>query len=169
MSDVANKNMLSPVGFRFTLQRAPELNFFVQSVNLPGIEFSAIEQPTPFRNIPIPSDKISFSTLDITFKIDEDMINYTTIFEWITNLGFPKEFKQYRQLEKQPPESGKGICSDANLMILSSSMNPNISIDIQDIFPISLSAIELNTRDTSIEYVEATASFSFLNYTIKKL
>ena len=165
MVEVINKNMLSPTGFKFTISRTPHLNFFIQSVTLPGINFSATEQPNPFRNIPIPSDKITFGDLDVTFKVDEDMKSYIEIFDWITGMGFPNDYNQYKSLH----DSREGIYSDANLMILSSAMNGNISIDIQDLFPVTLSSIELNTRDTSIEYIEATASFRFLNYTFRKI
>jgi hypothetical protein len=32
-----NKNFLSPLNFRFQIKKAPHVNFFVQSVNIPAI------------------------------------------------------------------------------------------------------------------------------------
>lgn len=165
---IQNKNMLSPVGFRFNVNRLPEMNFFVQSVTLPGITMGGTEQPTPLRQVPIPGDRVTYSELDVSFKIDEDMINYISIFKWIRALGFPDDTEQYQQLDSESQLTG-GIYSDGNLIILSSAMNPNIRIDIFDMFPISLSPIEMNTRDTSIEYLEATVSFRFLNYDFVRL
>lgn len=165
---IQNKNMLSPVGFRFNVNRLPEMNFFVQSVTLPGITMGGTEQPTPLRQVPIPGDRVTYSELDVSFKIDEDMINYISIFNWIRALGFPDDTEQYQQLDSESQLTG-GIYSDGNLIILSSAMNPNIRIDIFDMFPISLSPIEMNTRDTSIEYLEATVSFRFLNYDFVRL
>lgn len=162
--DITNKNMLSPVGFNFTINRLPSLNFFVQGVTLPGITLGSAEQPTSLRSVPIPGDRITYSEFDVNFKIDEDMTNYIALFKWIRALGFPDDFTQYQDLDSNPTFSGESIYSDGNIMVLSSAMNPNIRIDIFDMFPTSITPIEFNTRDTSIEYLDATVSFRFLNY-----
>jgi hypothetical protein len=161
--EISNKNMLSPVGFNFTINRLPSMNFFVQGVTLPGITLGTMEQPTALRALPTPGDRITYSEFDVNFKIDEDMTNYIALFKWIRALGFPDNFDQYKEIDNSP-FTGEGIYSDGNIMVLSSAMNPNIRIDIFDMFPTSLTPIEFNTRDTSIEYLEATVSFRFLNY-----
>ena len=169
MTDITNKNMLSPVGFQFNISRMPTMNFFVQSVTLPGITLSSLDQQTPLRLVPTPGDKIEYSELEVIFKVDEDMKNYIEVFEWIRALGFPDSTDQYKELEDQPSFSGGGIYSDATLTILSSAMNPNIRIEIQDLFPVSLTPIEMSAINPDIEYIESTASFRFLNYSFLKL
>lgn len=169
MSEVLNKNMLSPIGFQFSIQRLPTMNFFVQSVTLPGITASTIDQVTPLRSIPTPGDKIEYSELEVVFKIDEDMRNYIEVFEWIRALGFPDTFDQYKELDDQPSFTGGGIYSDASLTILSSAMNPNVRIEIQDLFPISLTPIEMSATNSDVEYIEATATFRFLGYSFKRI
>lgn len=169
MSEVLNKNMLSPIGFQFSIQRLPTMNFFVQSVTLPGITASTIDQVTPLRSIPTPGDKIEYSELEVIFKIDEDMRNYIEVFEWIRALGFPDTFDQYKELDDQPSFAGGGIYSDASLTILSSAMNPNVRIEIQDLFPISLTPIEMSATNSDVEYIEATATFRFLGYSFKRI
>lgn len=169
MSEVLNKNMLSPIGFQFSIQRLPTMNFFVQSVTLPGITASTIDQVTPLRSIPTPGDKIEYSELEVIFKIDEDMRNYIEVFEWIRALGFPDTFDQYKELDDQPSFTGGGIYSDASLTILSSAMNPNVRIEIQDLFPISLTPIEMSATNSDVEYIEATATFRFLGYSFKRI
>lgn len=49
-----NINFLSPLGFKFVLARAPNLNFFVTDVNLPSITLGFIETPTPFKILEFP-------------------------------------------------------------------------------------------------------------------
>jgi len=164
-----NNNMLSPVGFSFQIKKTPNINFFVQSVTLPGITLGQIDVPNQLKVVPVPGDHITYGDLDVTFKINEDMSNYLEIFSWITALGFPDNPGQYRSIEQRPSFSGDGIYSDASLTILSSAMNPSMRVEITDAFPTSLTPITLDTRDTSIEYIEATASFRFLNYTFKRL
>ena len=169
MTDITNKNMLSPVGFQLNIQRLPTLNFFVQSVTLPGITATTLDQQTPLRLVPTPGDKIEYSELEVIFKVDEDMKNYIEVFEWIRSLGFPDENEQYSQLEDQEDGSGAGIYSDATLTVLTSAMNPNIRIQIDDLFPTSLSSIEMSAVNPDIEYIEATASFRFLRYSFVRL
>jgi hypothetical protein len=164
-----NNNMLSPVGFSFQIKKTPNINFFVQSVTLPGITLGQIDVPNQLKVVPVPGDHITYGDLDVTFKINEDMSNYLEIFSWITALGFPDNPGQYRSIEQRPSFSGDGIYSDASLTILSSAMNPSMRVEITDAFPTSLTPITLDTRDTSIEYIEATVSFRFLNYTFKRL
>ena len=170
MVDITNKNMLSPLGFQLNIQKLPLLNFFVQSVSLPGITATTLDQQTPLRLIPTPGDKIEYSELEVVFKVDEDMRNYIEVFEWIRGLGFPDENEQYSELQPDPATySGEGIYSDATLTILTSAMNPNVRIQINDLFPISLSPIEMSAVNPDVEYIEATASFRFLRYSFVRL
>ena len=164
-----NKNMLSPVGFDFRINKTPDLNFFVQSVVLPGVNIGTYDMPTPFKTIPIPGDHITYGELDVTFKINETLSNYIEIFNWITGLGFPNDFDEYANLKNRPIFTGKGIESDATLTILSSAMNPIVRVEIKDLFPITITPLELSSTDTSIEYLNGTVSFRFLNYKISSI
>ncbi len=61
-------NFLSPINFRFFLRRAPNLNFEVQRVNIPGIRMGHIMLPGPILAVPEPGDHILYNELDIEFK-----------------------------------------------------------------------------------------------------
>jgi hypothetical protein len=164
-----NKNMLSPVGFSLNIKKTPELNFFVQAVTLPGITIGSYDQPTPFKILPTIGDHITYGDLDVTFKVNEDLGNYIQIFNWITQIGFPDNFDQHKAIANKNKASGDGIYSDATFMLLSSAMQPIIQVEIQDMFPVSLTSLEFNSRDTTIEYIEATVSFKFKNYYFTEL
>ena len=43
-----NKNFLSPLNFRFQIKKAPNVNFFIQKVNIPQIELPQVDTPNPF-------------------------------------------------------------------------------------------------------------------------
>jgi hypothetical protein len=169
MTDPLNKNMLSPVGFDFSIRKTPDMHFFIQSIVLPGITLGTFDIPNPLKKVPMYGDHIEYGELEVTFKINEDMTNYLEIFDWITAIGFPDNYGQHKAIRDVTDASGEGIFSDATLTILSSAMNPNIQITITDLFPLSLSPITLDTRDTNIDYIEATASFRFQNYTFKSV
>ena len=150
-----NLNFLSPVGFSFIIKKLPHVNFFVQSVALPGISIGSVSVPTPFKQYPLPSStSVSYSDLIVTFKVDEDMMNYKEIFNWIISMSPPDDFSQY----KEP------TLSDATLIINNSAKAPNIIIAIEDLFPVALSPIGMETTDTQLTYIEGTVSFKFRNY-----
>lgn len=168
VSTSANRNFLSPLGYKFTLARAPQLSYHVQSVSFPGIELGFAEQATPFVKMPLPS-KINYNSLGITFRVSEDMDDYLEIFNWMIGLGAPKSFSQYKAIAESPTGAKEKLTSDLNLVILNSAMRPNVEINFYDGFPISLSNIEFNTMDTQVNYVEATVEFKYLRHEINRL
>jgi len=164
-----NINFLSPLGFRFMLKRAPNLNFFVTGVNLPGISLGFIEVPTPFKLINIPGSKLDYGDFDLTFRLDEDMATYFEIYNWLLAIGFPEGFNQYRGLSTNEPGDPERLFSDATLTILKSSMVPNIEVSFEDLFPTSISNIDFTATDTDVNYITATVSFKYKIFRVKKL
>jgi len=164
--DSLNKNMLSSLGFKFFIKKLPEFNFFVQDVDLPGITLGSYEQGTPFKGLNIHGDHVTYPTLSATFKINEDLGNYMEINTWIRQVGFPVEFEEHRVIANQQMTSGEGIYSDASLMILTSASNPNVEIKIKNLFPVSLSGLRFSSKDTTVQYIEATVEFAFEDYTL---
>lgn len=162
----ANKNFLSPLGFRFNLTRAPNLNFNVQDVRIPGLQLSQTETATPFVTIPNASH-ITYSPLSVTFRVSEDLDDYLEIHNWMVGLGAPVTFDQYKALKSIPPGNPQSIYSDITLLIMNSSMRANLSVVFKDTFPISIGDLQFNTTDTDVNYMQCTVDFRYLNYTIK--
>lgn len=164
-----NINFLSPLGFRFVLKRAPNLNFFVTDVNLPDISLGFVEVPTPFKIINIPGNKLDYGDFNLTFRLDEDMETYFEIYNWLIAIGFPEGFNQYRGLSTKEPGDIEQLTSDATLTILKSSMIPNIEVSFEDLFPTGISNIEFTTTDTDVNYITATVSFKYKIFKVRKL
>lgn len=165
----SNRNFLSPLNFKFSLKRAPHVNFFIQKVNVPSIELPPVNSPNPFVNIPYSGDHITYGELSITFKVDEDLQNYLEIHNWIKSLGKPKDFEDYRALSQNQEFTGDGLKSDISLMVLSSTKSANYEIIFAEAHPISLSGIVFNTTDSTVNYTEASASFRYTYYDIIKV
>ena len=98
---IENRNFLSPVGFKFGLQRAAGVAFFCNEANIPDMTLGITEQPTYLRDIPTPGDKIQFGDLNLRFLVDEDLTNYMEIQNWIRGLGFPESLKEFDDLENE--------------------------------------------------------------------
>jgi len=163
-----NKNFLSPLNFQFQIKRAPNINFFIQKVNIPEISLPETYHNNPFVKIPYAGDHMLYGTLSISFKVDEDFSNYLEIHNWIRGLGFPKGFEEYKAISEGNTLLGNGLRSDISLTVLNSSKNPNYEIVFIDGFPISLSSLEFLSTDRNVDYLEATVDFRYTLFNIQK-
>ena len=102
-----NTNYLSPVEFQLVLNRLPNVEFFIQGANVPGISSSGTERPSPFKTINEPSDKITYDDFTVTVLCDEDMVAFKEVSDWLVALTYPDTFDQYADLEKEEQGSGR--------------------------------------------------------------
>ena len=159
-----NVNLLSPVGFRFSVEFIPMTNWFLTSVNLPGISLAEVPHPTPLMQAAVPGNDLVFDPLSITFLVDEDLNNWRELYDWLIGIGFPNDYSEYKD-QKQ----NRQIYSDATLTILNSNMNPNYQILFRDLFPTNISEVALDSASADIEGIKATASFRYLSYSYEKV
>jgi hypothetical protein len=165
-----NKNFLSPLGFKFQIKKLPNVNFFVQNVNIPGLAMGGTPKaPNPFVAIPYSGEHLLYNEFKITFKVDEDLKNFLEIHYWLRGLGFPEDFKEYGLITEEDPLMGGGLKSEASLMITTNGKSPNIECIFEDAFPVSLSDLEFNTTDNTVDYIEVTATFAYTQYKISAL
>ena len=171
---ISNRNFLSPTGFKFGLKRSPGVAFFCNQANIPSLDLGVAEQPTYLKDIPVPGDKIQFGDLNLRFLVDEDLVNFMEIQNWIRGLGFPEETAEFNELKKQAilGSMGKGtsdVYSDGTLQILSSNLIPKFQVVFDDLFPVSLSTVTFDATDTDIEYFTADVAFKYTIYNITDL
>ena len=87
---IGNRNFLSPVGFKFTLAKEPKVDFFSNSASIPNISLGTAVQPSYLKDIDIPGEKLTYGDFSLRFLVDENMVNYMAIHNWMTGLGFPE-------------------------------------------------------------------------------
>ena len=85
----------SPTQFRMGINQLPKVEFFTTSANLPGISLGELVIPTPYTDIPIVGDKITYENLSISFIVDEFLENYISIHNWLIGIGFPSDRQQF--------------------------------------------------------------------------
>lgn len=164
-----NNNPLSPLGFKFTVKKTPNVNWFIQSVQLPDITLPRTDVPSPFINFPVGGDHLQYGNFSIEFRVDEDMKNYLELYNWINGIGFPDTFDQYKDLAGQPITSGQGIFSDASLIILNSTFNPNLEVQFIDLFPIELGRLSFDLRQQDVKYIDCAATFGYRKFSMTPL
>ena len=176
----------SPTQFKFGIHQLPKVEFFTVSANVPSISAGVVTRATPFKDIPIAGEKLTYENLSITFQIDEYLENYISLHNWMKGIGFPtdrQEFRTFRDVTSNTPASGKtpptdlvgkavpdrALYSDAYLMVLSNKNNPIVEVNFQNIFPISLGALDFTQAVTDVEYMTVTAEFAYQIYEINTL
>jgi hypothetical protein len=166
---VANRNFLSPVGFKFNLTKAPKVDFFSQSVSIPNINLGVSIQTSYLKDIPVPGDKIDYADFDIEFFIDENLENYLSIERWMRSLGFPESIGESIQLNPNEEDLLRSARSDGTMLVYNSSFNPVARIKFKDMFPASLTPVPFSANATDINYIMATASFKYTIFNVESL
>ena len=177
----------SPTQFRFGIHQLPKVEFFVTSVNLPGIALGTVNIATAYKDIPTAGEKLNYDNLTLEFLVDEYLENYISLHNWMTGLGFPesgKQFETYRDVTSNTPAETTGtthvdrvgiatpdrsMYSDAFIMLLSNKNNPILQVNFEDIFPISLGALDYTQGATDVEYMSVSAEFAYKIYTLETL
>ena len=179
----------SPIQFRFKMTKLPNVEFFIQSANIPAITLGETSMATPLKDIPIPGDKVTYSSLDVSFLVDENLNNYKEIHDWIIGLGFPQNHNQFKNLlgtssdrfsgttsstaatgtSIAQPASEGGIYSDATLTVLNSKNIAKTEIRFQNVFPISLGSLSYDIKASDVDYLQVNASFNYMYYDIVQI
>lgn len=148
--------------YELTLDRIPNIVYFCQSVNLPGLAAGVTEQPTIFAYpVKLAVGSVSFEDFSITFKVDENLNNWKEIYNWIretTNYNTNTNKLNYKE-----------HWSDATLLITNSSYKPKIKVTFNKIFPIALTGIQFSSVLPESTEVSATVQFGFTDYLIENL
>ena len=160
-------NPLSPNGFNFSISKVPNVTFFCQQASIPGITLGDPSFSTPFSTQPLPGDTLSYEPLTVQFLIDEEMLNFNIVYNWIVALGFPESYSQYTTLlandKTQYDELAKNL-SDGTLQILDSNNNPIRSITFYDMFPTALETLTFASTNDGVNYLIGSATFKFGHY-----
>lgn len=171
-NQVQNRNFLSSVGFRFTLNRARKVSFFANSANIPGMNLGVTEQPTYLKDIDIPGDKISFNDFTLRFLVDENLENYMQIHKWMRGLGYPESLNEIFDLQQQEDNTigydsqSMNIYSDGTLQVVNSSNRVQFEVVFLDMFPYDLSDLQFDATTEDTEYFTAEVSFKYTIYNI---
>ena len=187
-----NLDYLSPTQFKFNIHQLPKVEFFCTAANVPAINLGEAIFPTPYKQIPVMGDTLTYDNLSISFIVDENLENYIELHEWLTAIGFPKDREQFTTFRSSTADSpvitqgvsddrglttgssqlstsARGMFGDAILTILTNKNNPVVEVRFQDLFPVALGALDFTQTATDVEYITVTADFSYKIYEIVTL
>jgi len=172
-----------PTKFKFSITKLPKVEFFTTQANIPGINLGESIFPTPFKQVPVMGDDLTFDNLEIEFIVDAQLENYRELHQWLVGIGFPKartQFSSFRRDEAQTfptVESVKGdvtnpgtpsgiqaMFGDATLTVMTAKNNPVMEVRFSDMYPVALSGLSFNQQETDVTYLTATATFTYKLY-----
>jgi hypothetical protein len=155
------QNFFNAKNFDFTIKRLPNVQFFVQGASIPGLNIDTTIQASPFASINRPGNKLSYDELMVTIAIDEKLVGYKEIYNWMTGMTSPNNFTQYQELE-----ASDGVFSDASLIVLNSKGNAIVEFKFANLFPVSMSSIQMSTTNSTTEYVTTNIGFRYTTFEI---
>lgn len=159
-----NTNYLQPTKFQLIFPRVTTMTYFLQSFSIPEVSSESVIQTSPFIDLPRPGDKLKFGSLNATFVIDEDMWSYQIIYDWMRGINFPCSFEEYKNLKRDSYSAvfaSKPQYSDGFLSVLSGLNNQKVKFHFLNIFPVALSEIDFNTKESSEVVITATVQFNY--------
>ena len=165
---IANRNFLSGVGFKFNLTKFPKVDFFSNSARIPELSLELAQQASYLKNIAVPGERLTFGDFTLRFLVDENMENYMAVHNWLRGLGFPESPQQF--IDKTTDSDGirdleEQFC-DGGLHILNSNLRDVAIVKFQNLFPVSLTSLNFDATETDINYFTASASFRYTVYNI---
>jgi hypothetical protein len=173
-SDI-NKSVLNRNNFRLVIDKVPTVEYYVRTVNIPGVQFGETVQSAGVGlDAFFPGDKASFDTLEVGFLVDEDLENFTEIYNWIDSivpLSDPALYGTYTEtavsstniLQSQANDLNQ--YSDITLVVNTNKNIPNRYIRFHDCFPVALGSIDFESGADS-EPALVNVSFRFSYYDI---
>jgi hypothetical protein len=170
----SNPNFLQPNKFALNFSRVPNVQYFCQSVSVPGVSTSEIPRNNPFVDLYSPGEKLIYDIMNVTFYVDEELKAWLEIHDWLRAMTFPTDFAEYKNLSNlndftRYKQTKTPQFSDGSLTLLSSSNKPKYKFNFIDLFPISLSSFVVSTSDGPDTIISADASFRFAYYNVDKL
>jgi len=150
-SPVDNLTFVNPAGFKLLIDNKKYKNaqYFIQTAALPDMSVTGAVFNTPQRNITAMPDKVDYGIFDLTFLVDEQLVNYKEIHDWMIGLVTQTDTKAERKTR------------DMTLQILSSANNVAQEIQFVDAYPTNLSSLPFDTTVTDTAYLIAAVTFQY--------
>ena len=168
-----NTNYLQPSKFLLTFDRLGDVQYFCQTINIPGVNLGQAPFNTPMLDVFVPDRKIIYNPLSIHFTIDESLNGWQQLHAWFRSIASPTSFDERNRLTSlqnaSKTSSSLNSYSDATLTILSALNNPILRVKFYNVFPITLSDILFDTTQSADDIITADCVFTFDYFDFEKV
>ena len=168
----SNTNYLQPSKYLLTFDRIPTVQYFCQAVNIPGV--SVGQAPLNFPSVAVysPGNQMAYNNFNVTFTVDEVLKGWQEMYNWFRSFASPDGTEERNRLSelqnsyKSIPKN-KPYYSDATLTILNNLNNPIVRVKFTNMFPVSLSDINFDTKQDADDIITADINFVYEQFTFE--
>lgn len=152
---ITNVSLMSTNKFAIAIAKFPAVQFFCQKVDIPSVRIGETKVYTNKDiDIWLPGDKVQYEDLNVTFLLDEDMLSYKQLKEWM-HMATSSELADAEKF------------SDVTVMALTNNGNVNVLLNFELAFPSYISPILFDSTRTEEVPITVDVSFKFSVYTVK--
>lgn len=166
---MTNLNMASAHASKFRLvfpylpflgdnEKADALTLYCGKVTFPDLSMEVTEVPSPYYNLKVPSNTLTYGDLIVNYSISENYDNYKLLFEWMMYIKNPERF-----------EVRKDAQVNASLMVYTNQSKPDFSFKLHNIFPSSLMGIDFDKTMSDISDIENQCTFTIDYFEVEEL
>ena len=163
----------------------PTTEWFVVRANIPSVQLGQGDQFTPFVQVAVVGDHITYGDFSVTFIVDENLKNYMEMYNWVKNIGFPFSHDQFNTLPRPDYQDKSGgtnydaesdtyskandrdLYTDIVLQIMTSKNNLVAQCEIYEAFPTTIGAIEYSQQETDMTYAQCEVGFAYSWFDVK--
>lgn len=152
---ILESNFLSPSRFILVVDtpKFESVSYHLQTVSIPTVSVQRVEAPWMQHQPSLTGDRVIFDPLTVRFIIDENMDNYSKLFDWI--------------VETVNVNSQSAMKKDLSLLIYNNSNNLNKTIQFIGAFPTSLSPVEFSSTNSDTQFLFSDVEFSIDYYSFR--
>lgn len=169
---ISNLNILYGKDVRLVISRLPTVSYFISRVSIPSVNSSPAKFNTPFATINVHGDKLEYSPLNITFKVDEDLRNYEELLSWLQSYAPSESFEAYKNSAGTTNPSDKQAYraqyEQSTALLSTNKDNPNVGFIFTDVFPTDLGELEIDLTSTDVPTLTCSATFSYTSFKISR-
>ena len=156
--------------YRFSIERLPDLTFFVQSVSSPSVSGGTTVQENPFAFIKHPGERLTYGQFRVTYLVDASFKTYFSLYYWMKGYGFPHDFDEVKRFRAKQLTNNR-VSPLAQIIDLEkttasiSILTPDTAsivaeIRIDEVFPVELSSLDFTSTVNDSAVLTTTATFS---------
>lgn len=149
-----NQNSALTSNFRMQIKKIPDVEYFLTSTVLPGVDCQPIDVPNPVAHLYVAGLKLQYSSFRAEFLVNENLSNYMSVYRWIRSFAIPNDKSTSGQKDIY------NAYTDISLNVLDNESNYLYTINLVNCFPIGLSPVKYDSQDQYPIIQRAVIEFS---------
>lgn len=149
-----NTNPASNTQYQLVLEKFPDLKLMAQTVDFPSATMPPVEVFPQDGDYTIPSDRVLYEPLSVTFLVDDNYDNYYELYEWLLYL--------------KSVDDGHKYATTGVLILYNRQYQPVKRVTFKEVIISGLSGFTLTSNEDDT-ILSCTATFEYVNFEMEKI